>query len=254
MPQKRMFSLSVVDTDRFLEMPVSAQALYFHLGMHGDDDGFVSSPRKIARAAGCNMDDLRILAQKNFIIPFESGVIVIVEWNINNTLKNDRYSPTKYQTEKALLTTTPGGAYAKNPVIGMQTDSSLEPEWNQSGTIPEPQLNVTKHNITEHSESMATKRARSPEKRKKRFVPPTVEEVQAYCRERNNNIDPQRFIDYYTANGWTQGHGKPIKDWRAAMRTWEGRTLRPIQKSAPTHPAPAVEDYDFSGYLGGETP
>lgn len=76
MAQKRMFSLSVIDTDRFLEMPVSAQALYFHLGMHGDDDGFVASPRKIARSVGCNVDDLRLLAQKNFIIPFESGVVV----------------------------------------------------------------------------------------------------------------------------------------------------------------------------------
>lgn len=76
MAQKRMFSLSVVDTDRFLEMPVSAQALYFHLGMHGDDDGIVESPRKIARAVGCNLDDLRLLAQKKFITVSESGVVV----------------------------------------------------------------------------------------------------------------------------------------------------------------------------------
>lgn len=84
MANKRMFSLSVVDTDRFLDMPVSTQALYFHLGMHGDDDGFVSSPRKIARAAGCNDDDLRLLIQKNYIIPFESGVVVITDWRLNN--------------------------------------------------------------------------------------------------------------------------------------------------------------------------
>ena len=93
MALKRMFSLSVTDTDKFLDMSVSAQALYFHLGMHGDDDGFVSSPRKIARSVGCNDDDLRLLASKGYIIPFESGVIVIADWNINNTLKNDRYHP-----------------------------------------------------------------------------------------------------------------------------------------------------------------
>ena len=89
MAQKRMFSLQVTDTDRFLDMSASAQALYFHLGMHGDDDGFMSSPRKIARIAGCNDDDLRLLAAKGYIIPFESGVVVITDWNINNTLKND---------------------------------------------------------------------------------------------------------------------------------------------------------------------
>ena len=79
MAQKRMFSLKVVDTDKFLEMPSSSQALYFHLGMHGDDDGFVSSPKKIARAVGCNDDDIRLLAAKGFIIPFDSGVIVITD-------------------------------------------------------------------------------------------------------------------------------------------------------------------------------
>ena len=77
MAQKRMFSLKVVDTDKFTEMPTSTQCLYFHLGMHGDDDGFVSSPRKIARAAGCNDDDMRLLAAKGFIIPFDTGVKVL---------------------------------------------------------------------------------------------------------------------------------------------------------------------------------
>lgn len=67
MAQKRMFSLQVVDTDAFMDMPTSAQALYFHLGMHGDDDGFVSSPRKIARAAGCNNDDMRLLIAKGYV-------------------------------------------------------------------------------------------------------------------------------------------------------------------------------------------
>ena len=86
MAQKRMFSLAVTDTDKFLDMSASAQALYFHLGMHGDDDGFVASPKKIARGVGCNDDDLRLLASKGYIIPFESGVIVIVDWNINHTL------------------------------------------------------------------------------------------------------------------------------------------------------------------------
>lgn len=111
MAQKRMFSLQVVDTDKFMDMSTSAQALYFHLGMHGDDDGFVSSPRKIARAAGCNDDDMRLLAAKGFIIPFDSGVVVITDWKINNTLKNDRYQSTIYQEEMAMLQSDASGKY-----------------------------------------------------------------------------------------------------------------------------------------------
>ena len=88
MAERRMFSKSVIDSDMFLDMPLSAQALYFHLGMHGDNDGFISNPKRISRAVGCNNDDIKILIQKGFIIPFESGVVVIRDWKINNTLRN----------------------------------------------------------------------------------------------------------------------------------------------------------------------
>jgi hypothetical protein len=142
MAQKRMFSLQVVDTDKFMDMPTSAQALYFHLGMHGDDDGFVSSPRKIARAAGCNNDDMRLLATKGFIIPFDSGVVVITDWKVNNTLKNDRYQETIYQSEKAILRTEKNGKY----IIGTNT----EPQRFQNGTNTEPQHNITEPNPVEH--------------------------------------------------------------------------------------------------------
>lgn len=126
MAQKRMFSLQVVDTDKFMDMSASAQALYFHLGMHGDDDGFVSSPRKIARAAGCNDDDMRLLAAKGFIIPMDSGVVVITDWKLNNTIKVDRYTPTIYQEEKALLHVETTGRY----IVG----TDMEPKWFQFGT------------------------------------------------------------------------------------------------------------------------
>lgn len=80
MASKRMFSIDVIDTDKFLDMPVSTQALYFHFGMRADDDGFVSSPKKIAKIANCTNDDLRILISKGYVIPFDSGVIVITDW------------------------------------------------------------------------------------------------------------------------------------------------------------------------------
>ena len=104
MKSKRMFSLDVVDTDSFLDMPVTSQALYFHLGMRADDDGFVSSPKKIVKTSGCNIDDLNVLISKGFLIPFSSGVVIITDWRINNYLRPDRYKETRYIAEKKKLT------------------------------------------------------------------------------------------------------------------------------------------------------
>ena len=87
MARKRMFSLLVVDTDEFLDMPSSTQSLYYHLGMRADDDGFVSSPRKIVKLVNCGDDDLKLLIAKGFIIPFDSGIIAIKHWKLNNDLK-----------------------------------------------------------------------------------------------------------------------------------------------------------------------
>lgn len=212
MAAKRMFSLQVVDTDKFMDMSTSAQALYFHLGMHGDDDGFVSSPRKIARAAGCNDDDIKLLAAKGFIIPFESGVVVITDWRINNTLKNDRYQETIYQAEKAMLQSEASGKYL--------LCSTLDPERFQSGSNMDPQHNITKHNLTKQSLTKSME-ADEPPKRT-RFTPPTVDEVRTYCQEHGYQIDPECFVDYYTANGWMAGKNK-MKNWQSAVRNWNRR-------------------------------
>lgn len=224
MAQKRMFSLSVVDTDRFVEMPVSAQALYFHLGMHGDDDGFVASPRKIARAVGCNLDDLRLLAQKNFIIPFDSGVIVIVDWNANNTLKNDRYKPTVYQSEKARLSEGSDGNYLLQD--GIPDGISLEPERKQNGSSFVPQHNITEHSLTEHSLVERTgdtfcKASPADKPPRPRFVPPDESSVTEFFREQGSSkAEADAFRDYYQANGWKVGGRASMKDWRAAARNW----------------------------------
>lgn len=103
MAQRRMFSLQVVDTDRFLEMPSSTQALYFHLGMRADDDGFVGSPKKITAMTGNSTDDLKLLEAKGYIVQFKTGICVITDWKVNNYIQKDRYTPTIYQQEKTLL-------------------------------------------------------------------------------------------------------------------------------------------------------
>ena len=103
MANKRMFSLDVVDTDKFLELPASSQSLYFHLGMRADDDGFVSAPKKIANMVNCSIDDLKLLIAKKYLIPFDNGVVVITDWKVNNYIQKDRYHETRYLDEKAML-------------------------------------------------------------------------------------------------------------------------------------------------------
>lgn len=96
---KRMFSKEVVCTDKFYMLPSRVQALYFQLGMVADDDGFVSTPRATMRILECNDKDLEALIENGYIMPFKSGVIVIIDWKINNYIQNDRYKPTRYQKE-----------------------------------------------------------------------------------------------------------------------------------------------------------
>lgn len=106
-----MFAKTIVLSDAFLDMPLSARCLYFTLGMLADDDGFINSPRSIMRQCGASDDDMRILLARKFVIAFESGVIVIKHWRINNYLRNDRYKETVYTEEYKQLTTEKNGAY-----------------------------------------------------------------------------------------------------------------------------------------------
>ena len=112
MAQKRMFSLNIVDTDNFLEMPISSRLLYYELGMRADDDGFVDNWKKILLFTGLKEDDMKVLISKQFILPFESGIIVIRHWRMNNYLQNDRTKPTVYQEEKHKLTLDENNVYS----------------------------------------------------------------------------------------------------------------------------------------------
>lgn len=103
MAERRMFAKTIIDSDAFIDMPVTARLLYYDLGMRADDDGFVNSPRKIMRIIGASLDDLNILCAKKFIIPFSNGVIVVKHWRINNSIQSDRYHETKYTELKAQL-------------------------------------------------------------------------------------------------------------------------------------------------------
>lgn len=112
MANRRMFSLDIVASDAFLEMPTSTRELYFHLGMYADDEGFVN-PKKIMRMIGASEDDLKVLLGKRFLLAFESGVVVVKHWKMNNYLQNDRIKPTVYLEEKKLIALKDNNSYTE---------------------------------------------------------------------------------------------------------------------------------------------
>lgn len=123
MAERRMFAKTIADSDAFLEMPATSQMLYFHLSMRADDDGFINNPKRIMRMIGASEDDMKILLAKAFVISFETGVVVIKHWRINNYLRNDRYKPTVYEDEMSQLSVKGNGAYTLGIPNGYQMDT-----------------------------------------------------------------------------------------------------------------------------------
>lgn len=135
MAERRMFTQKITESDAFLEMPVSSQALYFHYCMNADDDGFVKNPKRIARMVGASDDDLKILLTKRFVLPFESGVIVIKHWRMHNLLRKDRYNPSEYINEKSQLYLKENGSYTTDKTQGVNLMATKwQPNGNQMAT------------------------------------------------------------------------------------------------------------------------
>lgn len=139
MAARRMFAKTIIDSDAFLDMPVSARLLYYDLGMRADDDGFVNSPKKVMRMIGATKDDLSILVMRNFVIPFESGVLVITHWKMHNYIQADRYKPTVYEEEKSRLKILNNKAYSLDV-------SSMDTEWIQDVSSLDTQVRLGKDN------------------------------------------------------------------------------------------------------------
>lgn len=193
MAERRMFAKTIVTSDAFLDMPPTARCLYFTLAMFADDDGFVNNPKSIMRQVGSTTDDMNILIAKKFVLTFESGVIVIKHWKIHNYIQSDRYHSTKYQDEKALLMLDDNKAYTMLDTPCIQDVSNVDTE-----------VRLGKDRIGKVN----------------KYIPPSIEDVRAYIAEKGYHVDAERFVDYYTSNGWMVGRNK-MKDWKAAVRNWE---------------------------------
>lgn len=207
MAERRMFAKTIIDSDAFLDMPVTSRLLYYDLAMRADDDGFVNAPKKIMRMIGASQDDLSVLILRKFIIPFDNGIVVIKHWRIHNYIRKDTYNETRYIEEKDSLELDENKTYQLK---------SNETSTERIQTVDEPSTQVRLGKDRLGKDSI------EKEQTAKRFTPPTVEEVQAYCQERGNNIDPEQFVDFYASKGWKVGNNS-MKDWKACVRTWEKR-------------------------------
>ena len=149
MANKRMFAMSIVDSDAFLEMPLTTQALYFHLNMRADDDGFIGNPKKIMRIINASDDDMKILIAKRFILVFNDGVIVIKHWRMHNTIQKDRYTPTPYQDELNSLFIKSNKSYSLEPESNpkcFQNVSKVETKCIQN-VSPDIDLDIDLNNV-----------------------------------------------------------------------------------------------------------
>lgn len=152
-----MFSPDIVESEEFLDMPHSSQSLYFHLAMRADDDGFVQ-PKIIMRLIGANQDDLKVLISKRFLLPFESGVVVVKHWLIHNMIRADRYKETRFVAEKNTLFIKENKAYTDNPNKGKKL---LATKWQPNDNHPAPQVRLGKVRLGKVSKERRPEHSRS---------------------------------------------------------------------------------------------
>ena len=213
MAERRMFAKTIIDSDAFLDMPTSSQLLYFHLSMRADDEGFINNPKSIMRNVGCKDDDVKLLIAKKFIIPFESGIVVIKHWKIHNYIQKDRFNETKYKDEKRQLDLDENKSY-RLLENGMYTEcihdvSSLETQVrlgkDRLGKVRlEIEDKPTKHKHGEYNNVLLTDEE--------------LDKLQAEypdCQERIDRL-----------SGYIASTGKVYKSHYATIRQWAKRDIK----------------------------
>ncbi len=226
MAERRMFSKTVIDSDAFIEMPLSSQALYFHLSMRADDDGFVNNPKRIRNDVGASEDDLKLLIAKRFVIAFESGVIVIKHWRIHNYIQSDRYKPTVYLKERASLMVCENKAYTEciHPVSGVDTQVSIELEQGKDRDSDRDSLVPTTTTTFSFQDAGAGAPSREEitDLLKEGRLPPTMLMVHAYMRDELGEDDlgneAEKFVAWNEKFGWDC-----LPNWQGAARLWCAR-------------------------------
>jgi len=200
---------SIIKSDQFLDMLLDA-----------DDDGFVNAPKSIMRIVGAKDDDMKLLVAKQFVISFGSGVIVIKHWKIHNYIQSDRYKPS-IQPERKLLEITANKEYQLNA----SHVSTMDTECIQDVSVGKVRLGKVRLGKVRLDKTIEGECDKPHSPKRKTFTKPTIDEIQDYCIERKNNVNAEQFYDYYESNGWKVGKNS-MKDWKAAVRTWERSEYR----------------------------
>ena len=268
MAERRMFSMRIINSARFLRMPISTQALYFHLGLNADDDGIVEA-FPVMQMVGCTEDDLKVLVAKNFVqVLNEDLVSYIIDWRENNRIRPDRKIDSIYHD--LLLSINPDVELVESrpradAYSGNKAGRPMDNQWTTSGRPADDQWTTNGQSMDGIGkdrlgkdrlgkdrlgncigDTSASTPQSSPKPPRSKFTKPSLKEVAEYCRERQNDVDPQRFIDYYESNGWKVGRN-PMKDWKATVRSWEsrqGQNKSSRQSASRRYEEPAPDHYE----------
>ena len=226
MAERRMFAKSIVTSDAFLDMPCSTRCLYFHLGMIADDDGFVGSPKSAMRACGASEDDLKLLTLKRFLIAFQSGVVLVKAWKVNNYIRSDRYNGTNYIDEKSSVIVKDNGMYSEVNHPGI-------PGGIPNGYQMDTQVRIGKDSIGYMSYSSS-------------YIP-TLQEIEEEIRIKHYLVNASTFKEFYDIRKW-MSKGQPIQDWRGILCMWDAR-LREKKTQGRGYMENEISDSDLESIL-----
>ena len=255
MAEKRMFTQKIIDSDAFLDMPLSAQALYFHLNMRADDDGFINNPKKIQRMISASEDDLKLLIAKRFVLCFESGVIVIKHWRMHNTLRKDRYNPTQYQDEYSLLTVKENNSYTDKLLpASAGTETEWQPNGNQLETerkhsIDKYSIDSDKFSIEENKEAK-TIRHKYGEYKNVLLSDSDLEKLKS-------EFPSDYEIRIENLSSYIASTGKTYKNHLATIRNWarkENKSPKSTEKKYGNYPQRQYDDAAYKRMLNPEKP
>lgn len=228
MAERRMFAKTIIDSDAFIDMPLSAQALYLHLSMRADDDGFVNNPKRIQRMIGAADDDMKLLVAKSFLIPFENGIVVIKHWKVHNYIRSDRYTPTVYQEEKNLLTVEKSRVYTVGIPSGIPNGYQMDTQYRLGKD------RLGKDRLVESIAADDTPPAPAPIRKHKygeyKNVLLTESEVSKLTSEYGNKVDEYiTFLDEYI-----EMKGYKAKSHYLAIKKWVVNAVKERQASKPS--------------------
>lgn len=246
MAEKRMFSRAIVRSDAFCSMSQGAQLLYYHAAMDADDDGAIGAMRVAMADAGATQADLDELLASKFILRV-GRVYVVKHWKLMNKLRTDRYHISTWSDELSLLEVKEDGSYrliddadaTRSAVVTPLTScggDTVDTQCDTGGDSVRWQQSIVKDSLDKPS-IVKTRKAR----------PESVDAVREYCTEKGYHFDPEAFWYHYQTNGWVQGKGKPIKDWKACCVTWEKTWKEKRQPETTAQQAEADRLYDKYG-------